>query len=300
MEERQPQDSPAAVALGFFDGVHLGHQAVIKQAAAVAKEKGLRLAVFTFTQGFKGGASGLHILTSEQKHQQLELLGVDTCYEPPFSSFQALSPQAFFKRMLVEQYNAKAVFCGDDFFFGAKRAGNTEMLAEFCAEEGISISIAPMTLYDDEPVSSSRIKRALAAGEIEVVNAMLGRPYAIDFTVQHGKKLGSKLGFPTINQIFPQDIQPPALGVYVTKTLVDGRYWPSATGFSTRPSVDNGPPSCETFIPGFEGDLYGGHVEVSFYTKIAEPRRFEAFDELARAVQEWARAAKEYFATEAL
>lgn len=292
VRERCPRteaDTPSAVALGLFDGVHTGHRAVIRAVLA----GGLRPAVFTFPAGNKAG--GL-LLTPEQKHAQLAALGVDTCYEPPFESFKTLSPEDFFSQMLVGEYGAAALACGENFSFGAHRAGNTQGLRKMCAKAGVALTVVPMTEYKGEAVSSSRIRAALAAGQLEDVNAMLGRPYELDAPVDHGKKLGSTLGFPTINQRFAQGLQTPAQGVYATQTLVDGRAWPSVTGWGTRPTVDDNPiPSCETFIPGFEGDLYGRELAVRFYKKIDDIHRFASGQELAAAVRRWAGESAAYF-----
>lgn len=299
VSKRQPaadKDTPAAVAMGFFDGVHVGHVAVIGAARAYAKAHGLRLAVFTFGRGPKGDGQGRRLLTMEQKHRQLAALGVSTCYQPPFESFSQLAPEAFFEDMLVGEYGAQALFCGADFAFGARRAGDVSLLQKLCDARGVRLCTVPTTLYKGEAVSSSRIRAALAEGDILQVNAMLGRPYEIDFLVRHGKKLGSRLGVPTINQHFPAGIQPPAFGVYITQTQLKGALWPSATGFGTRPTVDNGPPSCETFIPGFCGNLYDKKVTVRFYQKIAEPHKFESLEALADTVRGWGEASAAYFA----
>lgn len=294
--EREPRgapDTPSAVALGFFDGVHLGHAAVIETAAAFARRNNLRLCVFTFSRGPKQ-ARGL-ILSEAQKHARLAALGVDTCYQPPFESVKGLEPEAFFNEMLLGEYNAKALSCGENFGFGSRRAGGVPLLKQLCGQTGTALCVAPTAQYKGEAVSSSRIRKALAEGCIEDVNAMLGYPYQVDAPVEHGKKLGSKLGMPTINQHLPVELQSPAFGVYITSTLVDGQQWPSATGFGSRPTVDDGAPSCETFIPGYAGDLYGKNIKVQFYKKIAETQRFETVEKLALAVGDWARQALEYF-----
>ncbi|MDL2294523.1 riboflavin biosynthesis protein RibF [Ruminococcaceae bacterium OttesenSCG-928-D13] len=290
---RGPEDTPCAIALGLFDGVHLGHRAVIGKAAEIAARRGLRLAVFTFPWGRKAVRP---ILTLDEKHAQLAALWVDTCYEPPFESFKTLSPEDFFTGMLLGEYNAKAVVCGENFGFGAKRAGNTTLLKALGAEHRVELAVAGLTLYDGQPISSSRIREALADGQMENVNAMLGRTYALAAPVGHGKRLGSTLGFPTLNQTFPEGVQAPALGVYATRTMVGGRAWPSVTGWGTRPTVDTaGSPTCETFIPGFEGDLYGDEVTVEFHKKIADSQRFDGPQALAAAVQSWAAEAAAYF-----
>ncbi|NLW79655.1 MAG: riboflavin biosynthesis protein RibF [Ruminococcaceae bacterium] len=294
-----PEDGikPTAVALGFFDGVHIGHQAVISAARDAAVAAGWQPAVFTFTQPSGQSTKGRQIITLDQKNHVLAELGVQYCFEPPFESFSALSPEAFFAEMLMGEYRAKALFCGENYGFGAKRAGNVQRLRELCYANGIHLNVVPTTLYQGLAVSSSRIRQALAAGDMPAAAAMLGRPYAIDYPVRHGRQIGSKLGFPTLNQTFPPEVQPPAFGVYITQAVVDGKAWPSATGYGTRPTVDDGAPTCETFIPGFEGDLYGRPVQVRFYKKIADPTRFENLEALAEAVQSWARQAQGFFET---
>lgn len=289
------EDTPAAVAMGFFDGVHLGHQAVIGAARDYAAAHGLRLAVFTFGQGPKGDGQGRHLQSDDEKNRQLDALGVDTCYQPGFESFRALLPEDFYREMLLEEYNAKALFCGEDFAFGARRAGNVALLETLCADTGVALRVVPTTLYKGEPVSSSRIRMALERGDIPEVNAMLGRPYEIDFAVEHGKGLGHTLGMPTINQRFPQDLQPPPFGVYITQALLEGKAWPSATGFGTRPTVNGDAPSCETFIPGYSGNLYGENVRVRFFEKIADSSKFDSVEALAAAVQGWGKQTRAYF-----
>lgn len=287
-----PGTAPAAVAMGRFDGLHMGHKAVIGQAAAYAKQHGLALSVFTFAGGTK---EGKRLQTEPQKHALLAEMGVENCYEPDFESFRELSPQQFFTQMLLGEYNAKALFCGENFGFGAKRAGDTRVLKQLCEEHATQLFVVPMACHGDAPVSSSRIRAALAEGEIEEANAMLGRPYEVELPVRHGKQLGGRLGFPTINQSIPQELQAPAFGVYITKTFLNGEFWPSATGYGTRPTVDNGTPSCETFIPGYSGNLYGRAVRVQFYKQIDKPHRFDTLEQLAAAVKSWAAQATGYF-----
>lgn len=291
-----PQDiKPTALALGYFDGVHMGHRAVIGAAVQAARQQGLALAVFTFALGQKPGVANALLQTEEQKRRVLAELGVEYCFSPLFSSFRGLSPEAFFEEVLLAGCHAKALFCGQDFAFGQNRAGNAALLGEMSRENGVQMQVVPMAEYKGEAISSSRIRAALAAGDIEDVNAMLGRPYEIAFPVVHGRHLGSSLGFPTINQVFPPALQPPKVGVYITKTLVDGKEWPSATGYGSRPTVEGKHTTCETFIPGFSGNLYGTSPQVRFYRYLAEVRKFETTQQLADGVQGWARDAIAYF-----
>lgn len=289
------QNKRTAVALGYFDGVHTGHRTVLERANAYAQQHGLTLAVFTFTIPQGGGMKGRQLLSPEQKHEKLAEIGAEICFEPPFASFSALTPEQFFQEMLLGEFGAKALFCGDDFAFGAGRAGNTKTLKKMCAEAGIHLEVLPVVSWQGEEVSSTRIRKALENGDMAAANAMLGYPYEIDFPVQHGQQLGSTLGFPTINQIFPPERQAPAQGVYITQTEVDGRLWPSATGYGVRPTVNGSSPTCETFIPGYSGDLYERRIKVRFYKKIADTTKFASIQELTQAVHAWAKQAVEYF-----
>lgn len=150
-----------------------------------------------------------------------------------------------------------------------------------------------MALYKGETVSATRIRAALAAGELEEAAAMLGRPYSIDFEVRHGKGLGHTLGMPTINQVYPAGFQLPKLGVYVSRVQLDEHWLPSVTGLGSRPTVNDDASSitCETFIPDFDGQLYGQKVTVELLDYISESRRFENTDQLRAAVMAWAETA---------
>ncbi len=285
-----------ALALGYFDGLHIGHEAVIKSAREYAEAHGLDSGVFTFTVDDGRPLKGRQVLSLAAKHEELDRLGVVYCFEPPFSSIRNLSPREFFTQCLLGEYQAKALFCGPNYGFGARRTGDIQMLGELCDEFGVKLVVTPLTFWRGQRVSSTRIREALGNGAIEDVNAMLGRPYEVDFPVQHGRKLGSTLGFPTINQYFPSAMQPPREGVYITETVVDDVKMPSVTGYGNRPTVNGTEPTCETFIPGYSGDLYGKHVRVLFHKRIAATRKFESTSALAEAVLAWAEEAKAYLA----
>ena len=297
-DEKYPAGRPGtAIALGYFDGMHIGHRAVLDAAAAHAAAHGLDLAAFTFTLPPGQGLKGLRLQTPAQKYALLAAWGVQYCYAPAFESICSLPPEAFFTDLLLSQYGAKAVFCGADFRFGAHKAGDAALLQSLCGGQGLHFGIVPMARYQGEEVSSTRIRTALAVGDISLVNALLGRPYQICLPVQRGKGLGRTLGMPTLNQIYPPDMQPPARGVYITQALVNGQVLPSVTGYGNRPTVDGqGADSCETFIPGFAGELYEQEINVSFYKKLAEVRAFASTEELGAAVRAWAKEAQAFFA----
>lgn len=294
-----PQGS--AVALGYFDGVHCGHRAVLGAAADYAAQNGLTAAAFTFELPGNSSLKGGRILSLPQKHARVAELSIAQYMEPPFEEFRALSPEDFVRRVLGECFRAKAVFCGDNFTFGARAAGNTELLQTLCAPLGITVNIVPMAQYGGQTVSSTRIRAALEEGRLDDANAMLGRPYAIDWPVTHGKGIGSsRLGTPTLNQNYPADALQPCTGVYLTRIRLQGRWYPAATGLGRRPTVDssaNAAVTCETYVPDFSGDLYGQSPLLEFHKYLCPVRKFDSMQELAALIHRAAQESKAYFET---
>lgn len=282
------------VALGYFDGVHLGHRRVIERAVQDARVRGCASAVFTFALPANNTVKGRAILAPAEKERRIASLGVEYYVRPPFESFCSLSPEAFVDDVLAGRFGAKAVFCGGNFTFGSHKAGNVDTLRRLCAARGIAVETVPMVQWDGAPVSSSRIRECLAQGRIEPANAMLGERYAVSLPVRHGKHLGTTLGFPTINQIYPDGMLMPRQGVYVTRVLLDGVWHPGATGLGTRPTVNGTGVTCETFIPDFSGDIYGDTVTVQFCRFLWPTRKFDTLDELADMVRRAAQAARDW------
>lgn len=286
-----------AAALGFFDGVHLGHRAVIAAADRWAAEHAAETAVFTFDLplGSRVKAGG-RLLSDDEKHRRLASVGVRHCVQPPFEAFRGLSPEQFVDELLVGVCHAKAVFCGDNFTFGKNKAGTARLLVQLCAQRGIEAHILPMAQYEGQLVSSTRIRAALAEGKIEQVNAMLGEDYCIDFPVRHGRQLGRTLGFPTINQIYPAGMQMPKSGVYITQVMLeDGSLHPGATGLGSRPTVGGEGITCETFLPGFSGQLYGSRVRLRFCRWLKPTVKFDTLAQLTDYVSGAADAALAWF-----
>lgn len=284
----------ACVALGYFDGVHLGHRRVLARTVEAARQCGCTSAVFTFAPPLDRAVKGKTILTPGEKARRIAALGVEHYVRPPFEEFCTLSPEAFVHDVLAVRFGAKAVFCGDNFTFGSHKAGDVDTLRSLCAAAGISVEIVPMVQWGDAPVSSSRIRASLEAGDVKTASAMLGEPYCIDLPVRHGQRLGTTLGFPTINQIYPDWMLLPRQGVYVTQVLLDGVWRPSATGLGTRPTVSGTGVTCETFIPDFSGDIYGDTVPVRFCRFLWPTQRFDTLEELSAMVSRAAQAAREW------
>ncbi len=283
-----------AVALGYFDGVHIAHQSLIKQMCDYANNNNLQKAIFTFTKTVKLGHKGKDIITQEKKREYMANLGVELFYSPDFMQFNNLTPEEFVQKILIESMGAKAVFCGENFFFGKNRQGNVKVLKELCDKYNIEFCEAE-TIFDfGQIVSSTAIRNCLSQGEMEKAAHMLGRPYGVNFTVVHGKKLGRTLGTPTINQIYPDSMCTPKDGVYITCTTVNGKKYASATGLGSRPTLNGIGQTCETFILGFEGDLYEQDIQVDFYSYLFPPKKFESLDELGKMIYTSAEKSKIY------
>ena len=286
-----------AVAMGYFDGIHIGHRAVIEGAVEWAKAHGAAPAVFTFKLPADSKMKGRRLLSTEDKHALIASLGVEYYLCPEFEEIRAMTPEQFVYG-IVQDCHARALFCGENFTFGAKAAGTPELLKELCAPLGVEVVVVPMAQFEEKPVSSTRIRTALEGGDVPAANAMLGMPYAIRFAVQHGAGLGHTLGVPTINQIYPAGFQMPRYGIYITRTRIGDTWYPSATGLGTRPTVnsDETKVTCETFIPDFSGDLYGTDPVVEFYAYLSPSKKFDTLDELKACIDHAARRAKAYFA----
>ena len=287
------QDHPTAVALGLFDGLHRGHRAVIGQAVSCAPA--LRPAVFTFT--FDGEATKpdfANILTHTRKLDILRRLGAELVCEPPFSSFRELSPRDFFEEILVKRLRAAAIFCGEDYRFGKNAAGDAALLRRFCAEAGVRFHLVAPLLDGGEPVSSTRIRRLLRDGEMAEAARLLGEPYIIDYPVSHGRQLGRKMGYPTINQLYPAGDLLPRSGVYAAAAFAGGSWHPAVTNVGVKPTLGGtDAPSAETTLLDFDGDLYGQRVPVAFFTFLRPEQRFDSvellFEQVARDAKQSAR-----------
>ncbi len=292
-----------AVALGFFDGLHIGHAAVVSRTLSYQQE-GLCPCVFTFTMdgGHPAAKSSANALTTErQKEQLLESWGVRLVLCPDFSEFHAMEPESFVDEILVRRLNANAACCGEDFRFGKKAAGDVGQLAALCQARGIRLDVVPPVTFEGERVSSTRIRSLLGEGRVADANRMLGRAFGYDFTVVRGKQLGRKLDSPTINQRLPDGFVPLRHGVYASVSFAGGAWHPSVTNIGLRPTVeDTTAVNSETYICGFSGDLYGARVEVRLLAFLRQEQRFPSVEALRARIHADAEAsvpiAEEYLA----
>lgn len=291
---------PSSIALGFFDGVHIGHTAVISQAAA-GKERGLSPVVFTFGQSPQAVLSGENpgrLMTDSMKERVLNRLGVQALYLADFSAIKNMSPQAFVKEILIEKLCAKEIFCGFNFHFGAGGAGDAHALEMIARGYGVPVKTVPPVLYGGVPVSSTRIRAALRQGDVQSAEKMLGRPFSFDFTVAHGNRLGRKMETPTFNQPFPEGFILPRFGVYATAVELDGAVRCGVTNIGVKPTVGSDRPLAETWLPDYDcGELYGRQAEVRLLRFLRPEQKFSGVEELQRAIRRDGKTAQEVFAS---
>ena len=281
------QKKNTAVALGFFDGVHRGHRRVIEKAVEMAAGR-LTPAVFTFTMQKTGPAKKQNageITTLEQKIRILQSMGVLKIYAPDFLDFCGLSGEAFVQQILKEEMDAAAVCCGKDFRFGKGASCGAADLRRFCKAEGMECAVLDEVMDEGKAVSSTRVRQAIADGEMEKAAELLGRRYCLDFLVEHGKALGRKLQFPTINQPIPPEMVLPRFGVYATMAVVEGKIYAGVTNVGVRPTVEKGmAPRAETYLIGFSGDLYGRAVPVQFLSFLRPEQKFHSVEALREQI----------------
>ncbi len=281
-------------ALGDFDGVHLGHIAVIE--AAVKNCDNFTPAVYTFSQNCKKANI---ITTNSEKEKIMHSLGIKKVIFDDFDTIKNYSPLQFVKEVLIDKYNIKAIVCGNDFRFGKNAEGNIEILKKLCDEYNISLVTVNTIDANGSKISSSDIRKSIESGDMDTAKKMLGRYFGISGTVTQGKKLGQKNNTPTVNIGFRENAIIPAFGVYITETFVDGVKYSSISNVGIRPSVENTQtPNIETNIFEFNSDIYGKEIYIKFIKMIRPEIKFSGSDELFSQIQKDIKQAKQYFSEE--
>ena len=280
------------IMLGNFDGMHIGHMALFNVLTAQAKAGGYTKIVFSFSphpQYFLSGQNPGLLLGSREKIHLLDSLGADIFIEYPFDDIlRSMTPEEFIKTVLVGKLHAKAIVIGDDYSFGKNREGNADYLRKLGSTYGFDVYVVDAVTHNGERVSSSTIRDYAAARNFARCNELLARPYQISGIVVHGRGLGRTLGFPTINmQPEPDKLLPPN-GVYLTETTIDGTTYKSITNIGVSPTVFGSEATairCETYIYGFNSDVYNQEAIVRFYDSIRDEQKFSDIDALASQVQ---------------
>ncbi|HEY2813077.1 MAG TPA: bifunctional riboflavin kinase/FAD synthetase [Acidimicrobiales bacterium] len=283
-----------AITIGAYDGVHRGHRAVIAEVKRLAAERGLSTAVVTFDRHpasvVRPESAPLLLTDIDQKLELLEETGVDFTVVIHFDEARSHeSPEDFVNEVLVQCLNAKLVVVGSDFHFGYKRRGNVALLEQVGATAGFEVIGLDLVgadgrpAVDEEQVSSTAIRAALAEGDLESANRLLGRPYEVRGPVQHGDERGRELGFPTANVIVPADILLPANGIYaVWYERPSGEVLPAAASLGHRPTFyESQPyPLLEVHVLDWDGDLYGELAKVRFVGRLRDELKFDSHDAL--------------------
>jgi riboflavin kinase/FMN adenylyltransferase len=284
----------AAVAIGNFDGVHRGHLAVIEAAEALAK--GRAAIALTFEPHprtvFKPGEPLFRLTPPEAKTRLLERAGLSAVVTLTFDrTFASTSAESFLEDLVVKRLRAHAIAVGYDFHFGRDRRGTPEFLIQHGRALGLDIAVVAPMSEDGMPVSSSMVREALSAGEIERANRLLGHEWSVVGEIIHGEKRGRELGFPTANMSLDPGCRL-RHGIYAVRAVVDGTTWPGVASFGRRPTFDNGAPLLETYLLDFSGDLYRKTVEIAFVSWIRGEEKFASVDALVERMREDERQAR--------
>jgi riboflavin kinase/FMN adenylyltransferase len=294
---------PTVLTLGVFDGLHLGHQKIMRTIVERARALQAVPTVITFDphpRAVLHSESAPPLLqTLDQRIGAFEVLGLEQTIVIRFNrDFAATDAETFLREVIHDRLKAKEVYLGKGFAFGKNRAGNIELLKKLSAELGFLADEVPEVQLRGQRISSSRIRHLLLEGHINLARRMLGRPYGIEGRVVRGDRRGHTIGFPTanlqtVNRVMPKN------GVYVTSTLIDGQWRRSITNIGVRPTFENqAEPTIETYILNWAGDLYGDVIRVRFLHRIRDERKFSGIEELKAQINKDLARAEIYFQRE--
>jgi riboflavin kinase/FMN adenylyltransferase len=269
-----------AVTIGNFDGVHRGHAKLVERLLAKAREVGGPAVVFTFdphpVRLLRPQAAPPPLTWTDRKAALLDELGVTAVIAyPTDADLLTLSPEGFFDRIIRQQLQARGMVEGPNFFFGQKRAGNIDTLARLCEQAGVSLEVVQPTTIGGAIVSSSRVRDAVAAGDVDLARQLLTRPYRVRGMVTHGAGRGAKIGFPTAN-VEAIDTLLPAQGVYAANACTLGGNWPAAANIGPNPTFGEQALKVEVHLIDFAGSLYGQPLEVDFLARLRSIQPFES------------------------
>lgn len=277
------------VALGKFDGVHLGHKRIIDKTLEISKSKKLIPVAYVID-------ISRVLTTNVEKEDVFRSFGIDKVVFEKFDDyFKNLSPSEFFERIIIKKLCAKHIVVGTDYKFGKNRAGDINTLKSLCSENGIDVTVVDKLKINGFEVSSTKIKEFIQDGNIEDANNFLGRNYSVEGVVKEGKKLGRKMGFPTVNlrsekNIFLKN------GVYITKTYIDDEIYNSITNVGINPTVDSDDKTkIETYIFNFSKEVYGKTVKLEFLHHLRDEKKFENIDDLMMQISCDKEKSKKYF-----
>lgn len=298
-----PTHAPHVVTIGNFDGLHRGHQAMLARLKDEAARRNLPSCVLTFEphprEFFSPANAPARLSSLREKAELIRAAGIDRLHVCRFNqSFSALSPERFIKTVLVGTLQAKWILVGDDFRFGAKRAGDFALLKQAGQALGFETAFLPTVAINGGRSSSTAVREALAAGDMAGAAQLLGRPYSISGHVVHGDKLGREIGFPTAN-IQLQHNRPPLSGIFAVEVCgINGSPLQGVASLGTRPTVkENGRPTLEAFIFDFRGELYGRRLRVDFLKKLRDEEKYPDLNALIAQINKDVDNARSFFAS---
>lgn len=281
----------SAAAIGKFDGVHVGHRRLLEEILGQRKV-GKKACVFTFDPPpsvFFGKTEEKELSTREEKRRLFAALGVDILIEFPLNrETAAMLPQTFVSEVLFGRMRAGFVAAGTDISFGAGGVGDAALLKRMAAESGVDVCIIEKVAVDGQEVSSTRVRKAVEEGDMQLTERLLGMPYPVIGTVQHGNRIGHTLGMPTLNLLPPADKLLPPLGVYYSGVWLKGQYYKAISNIGYRPTIKEEIKrlGVETYLYDFDGDVYGEEIEVNLYEFKRPEKQFHNVEELRAQLQE--------------
>ena len=281
-----PDPGRTVAALGFFDGVHIGHRRLLDRAAEIAASRSLIPSVFTFSDdalSFKPDAARLTDFS--EKVELFRLAGIERVYAADFPDLSGLSPERFVSEILVGQLNVSVAVCGFNFRFGAGAAGDSDALVRLMRDLGRDAEVIAPTVLDGTVVSSSAIRAALSEGDVALAEQMLGRPFSLSGRVEHGRGYGHTEGIPTVNLPVAPHLAVPRRGVYRSRAVIDGAGYPAVSNVGTRPTFGGTGVNCESSLLAYHGsDLYGRAVRVELLGFLRDERKFDTPEDLYRQI----------------
>lgn len=287
-------------ALGFFDGVHLGHQQLLKSCCRLAEENRCATAAITFDRHPKSlftRTPTVLISTIPDRKLLLNRYGIQSVRVLPVIREVMNLPWQEFLQILLDD-GAVGFVCGDDFHFGSRGEGNAELLKHFCREKGLPCVVVPEQTLGDIRISSTYIRRQIETGDMATAVKFLGHPYTLTGTVVHGQKLGRTLGIPTANLHLPAGLAIPRFGVYACCVLIDGVRYPAVTNIGTRPTVAGEGITVEPWILNYSGDLYGREITIEFYKFLRPEQKFPSLEALQAEIRRNAEETRELVSKE--
>lgn len=276
-----------SLALGYFDGVHIGHQAVIKNAVNYAKQNGGKSAVITFKDHpccFFHGVCPKYILTREYREKFIADLGVDYLYELDFEKLAGLSAEEYLENILIKHFSPKSISTGFNHNFGHNKTGDVKFLEQESIKYNYKYFALPPQKYDGEVISSTKIRKLLSDGQIDTANKMLGRNFIIEGTVIKGRQIGRTIGFRTANILYPLELIDIPFGVYSVLVNYASQTYQGIANFGVRPTVNGQGALLEVHIIDFEKDIYGEVLEVKFIKMLRTERKFDSLDSLKQQI----------------